>query len=205
MKLLIVDDSAMIRRSIHMAYEGGVFTDIQVAADGLLAVTVFKRQMPDVVTLDITMPHMDGLAAMSQMLEIKPDTTILVISALADHHTAIEALMRGANQFICKPFTAEELKDALDILLEEKAHVAPEPKPVREPSRVEGGMSSIHRLTRRVENTAVTNRGTQPSERDYPSGYVRPPSLHQRSTSEAVIKQRSFRDEYQLIQREERV
>jgi len=176
-----------------------------VAADGLLAVTVFKRQMPDVVTLDITMPHMDGLAAMSQMLEIKPDTTILVISALADHHTAIEALMRGANQFICKPFTAEELKDALDILLEEKAHVAPEPKPVREPSRVEGGMSSIHRLTRRVENTAVTNRGTQPSERDYPSGYVRPPSLHQRSTSEAVIKQRSFRDEYQLIQREERV
>jgi len=120
MKLLIVDDSAIIRRSINSAYEGTVFTDIQTATDGLLALSIFKKQQPDVVTLDITMPHMDGLAALSQIMELKPNTTVLVISALADHHTAIEALIRGANQFICKPFSSTELKDALDTLLEER-------------------------------------------------------------------------------------
>ena len=119
MKLLIVDDSALIRRSVNAAYSGSVFTEIKTASDGLLAVTLFREMLPDVVTLDITMPHMDGLAALGQMLEIKPNTTILVISALADHHTAIEALSRGAHQFICKPFDHDDLKEALDQLLED--------------------------------------------------------------------------------------
>ncbi len=119
MKLLIVDDSALIRRSVNAAYSGSVFTEITTASDGLLAITLFREIRPDVVTLDITMPHMDGLAALSQMLEIKPNTIILVISALADHHTAIEALSRGAHQFICKPFDHDDLKEALDHLLEE--------------------------------------------------------------------------------------
>ena len=80
MKLLIVDDSAMIRRAVANAYKGTVFTDVQTAADGLLALTVFKEQLPDVVTLDITMPYMDGLAALTQMLEIKPNTVVIAVN-----------------------------------------------------------------------------------------------------------------------------
>ena len=91
MKLLIVDDSSLVRETIIDAYQGSVFTDIQTASDGVLAVAAFKKQLPDIVTLDITMPHMDGLAALKKMLEIKANAKILVISALADHHTAIES------------------------------------------------------------------------------------------------------------------
>ncbi len=117
MKLLIVDDSAMVRRLIEAAYRGSVFTEIQTAADGILAVTMYKQFNPDVVTLDITMPHMDGLAALGQILEHNPNAKVLVVSALADHHTAIDSLKRGASQFICKPFSAEDLRLALDEVM----------------------------------------------------------------------------------------
>jgi len=120
MKLLIVDDSSLVRETIIDAYQGSVFTDIQTASDGVLAVAAFKKQLPDIVTLDITMPHMDGLAALKKMLEIKANAKILVISALADHHTAIESLTYGADQFICKPFTNEDLKEALDDILDDE-------------------------------------------------------------------------------------
>ena len=174
MKLLIVDDSAMIRRAINTAYQGSVFTDIQTAADGLLALTVFKRQLPDVVTLDITMPHMDGLAAMSQMLDVKPNTVILVISALADHHTAIESLMRGAHQFICKPFTADELKEALDNLLNENEDKISKGRqaPVMESDKaIEETMAHI------VKSSGAVQIKAHPNEEDYPSGYVTPPMV----------------------------
>ena len=117
MKLLIVDDSALVRRAIEAVYSGQKFTEIKTASDGLLAVSIYKEFAPDVVTLDITMPYMDGLAALTEMLEFNTRSKILVISALADHHTAIEALKRGADQFICKPFSDEDLKEALDDLV----------------------------------------------------------------------------------------
>ena len=100
MKLLIVDDSAMIRRAVTAAYEDSVFTEIETAADGMLAVSIFKEFRPDVVTLDITMPHMDGLAALSHMLKHRSNCQILVISALADRHTSVEALKRGAKPLV---------------------------------------------------------------------------------------------------------
>lgn len=179
MKLLIVDDSAMIRRSINEAYEGSVFTEIQTAADGLLAVTVFKALMPDVVTMDITMPHMDGLAAMSKMLEIKPDCIVLVVSALADHHTAIDALVRGANQFICKPFTADELKEALELLLEEDAKRVSAAKKERV-KKVEPQSSFTDRQERKHAMPVVKKMEPdikKPSVFDYPSGYVETPKV----------------------------
>jgi len=174
MKLLIVDDSVMIRRAVASAYKGTVFTDVKTAADGLLAMTVFKEQLPDVVTLDITMPYMDGLAALSQMLEIKPDTIVLVISALADNHTAIEALVRGAQQFIYKPFSSDDLKEALDTLLEDYEH------PVEvAPSEVESKHAEVLAQSEQFDEriSKVTQRAqTIPSAEHYPSGYVQPPA-----------------------------
>ena len=156
MKLLIVDDSAMVRRLIESAYKGTVFTDIKTAADGLLAVTIYKQFQPDIVTLDITMPHMDGLAALSQILEFNPQAKVLIVSALADHHTAIESLKRGAAQFICKPFTSDELRASLEEVMS--------------PSR--------SNRTRARSRRRRQGRGTEgtPSESDYPSGFVEPPA-----------------------------
>ena len=101
-------------------YSNTYFTEIETAADGMLAVAAFKKFLPDIVTLDITMPYLDGLSALTKMLEIKPDTSILTISALADHHTAIESLNLGAHQFICKPFTENDLNEALENIVSEK-------------------------------------------------------------------------------------
>ncbi|MEO0447458.1 MAG: response regulator [Verrucomicrobiota bacterium] len=122
MKLLIVDDSMMVRNSIERVFaDSRYFTDIKTAPDGVLALAQFQTFLPDVVTLDITMPNLDGLSTLDEMVKIHQDARILVISALADRHTAINAIKRGADLFICKPFTDEELKAALTELFESHA------------------------------------------------------------------------------------
>ena len=117
MKLLIVDDSLIIRRAIERTFNTPVFTEVRMASDGMCALAEFRKFRPDVVTLDITMPHLDGIAVLEEMISIKPDTRIMIVSALADDATGIEALTKGADQFICKPFTNEELTQALKEML----------------------------------------------------------------------------------------
>lgn len=117
-KLLIVDDSNIIRRKIERGVNIPALSVVGTAANGVEAVALFKRHKPQVVTMDLTMPEMDGLEAVSALLAIDPDAHILVVSALADKTTAIEAIRRGARGFICKPFTEKELNDALIELLE---------------------------------------------------------------------------------------
>ena len=119
MKLLIVDDSAIIRRSIERNLTGLAFTEVRVVADGLRAVEETRSFRPDVVTMDITMPNMDGLTAVEQIIREHPTTKILVVSALGDKHTAVEALKRGAEGFLLKPFTPDELRVAITEILEE--------------------------------------------------------------------------------------
>lgn len=119
MKLLIVDDSNIIRRSIHRTVTGqGDDLDIRTASNGVMALDVFREFLPDVITMDITMPEMDGLTCVEEILKLKPESRILVISALADKATAIEALKRGAEAFLCKPFTADELNQTIAEILE---------------------------------------------------------------------------------------
>lgn len=117
MKLLIVDDSMIIRRAIERTFSSSVFDEIVTAGDGVRALEEFQKLLPDVVTLDITMPHMDGIATLEEMLKVKPDAKIMIVSALADDATAIEALSKGADQFICKPFTTEDLIAAVNEML----------------------------------------------------------------------------------------
>lgn len=117
MKLLIVDDSAVMRRSIERSFHHSQFAEIHTASNGLLALALFKTFLPDVVTLDITMPQLDGIATLEEMLKVRGDTKIMIVSALADDATAIEALKKGAEQFICKPFTSDELNQALEEML----------------------------------------------------------------------------------------
>jgi two-component system chemotaxis response regulator CheY len=76
------------------------------------------RLQPTLVTMDLTMPEMDGAECVSQLVQRDPQLRILVISALADKLTAIEALERGASGFLCKPFTDRQLNDALRKLID---------------------------------------------------------------------------------------
>lgn len=116
MKMMIVDDSMVVRRKIERVNQLAVEKIIQ-AEDGQHAVQICHEEMPDLVTMDLTMPNMDGVECVKQLVAIKPDIRILVISALADKMTAIQAIKNGARGFVCKPFSEETLNTALQKLL----------------------------------------------------------------------------------------
>ena len=116
-RMLIVDDSRIIRRKIARSVNA---TDLEVvgrASNGLEAVEIFSREQPDLVTMDLTMPEMDGIECVEKLVNLDPTVRILVVSALADKATAIEALKKGANGFLCKPFSDEQLAAALAELM----------------------------------------------------------------------------------------
>lgn len=117
MKLLIVDDSLVIRNKINRNLLKR-FKSIGRASNGIEALSIFKVERPDFVTMDLTMPEMDGVECIKEIMAIKPATYILVISALADKATAVEALTLGANGFLCKPFTESQLGNAINKVLE---------------------------------------------------------------------------------------
>ena len=117
LRMMIVDDSNVMRRRIERSQQNDLLEVVGTAVNGLDAVTKFKQLMPDVMTLDLTMPEMDGIECVEHVIKIKPDVLILVVSALADKATAVEAIEKGANGFLCKPFTDRQLTDAIAELL----------------------------------------------------------------------------------------
>jgi len=116
MKLLVVDDSDMIRRAIGRIVSKPT-DEIRTAGDGLEALAIVETFDPDLITMDISMPHMDGLTCIEGILRVRPRARILVISALKDKPTAVEAIKRGAQGFLLKPFTAEALSSEIADLV----------------------------------------------------------------------------------------
>jgi two-component system chemotaxis response regulator CheY len=117
LKMLIVDDSNVIRRRIERCQQIEHLQVVGLASNGVEAIEVFRRTDPDVVTMDITMPQMDGIECVEQLVAIKPHVLILIISALADKATAVEAMEKGANGFLNKPFSDRQLNEALQELI----------------------------------------------------------------------------------------
>ena len=116
-KLLIVDDSNIMRRRIERSQQFEELTVVGTAGNGIEALEMFRKTDPDMVTMDLTMPQMDGIECISQLVQLKPAVRILVISALADKATAVEAMERGANGFLNKSFTDRQLNEAIAELM----------------------------------------------------------------------------------------
>lgn len=116
-KLMIVDDSNIMRRRIERSNQFDELELVGTASNGLEALEMFKKTDPDVVTMDLTMPQMDGIECISKLVVLKPAVRILVISALADKATAVEAMEKGANGFLNKPFTDRQLNEAIADLM----------------------------------------------------------------------------------------
>ena len=115
---MVVDDSNVIRRRIERANDLPAVEFVGAARNGVEALQLYDQLQPTLVTMDLTMPEMDGAACVEQLVARDPDLRILVISALADKLTAIEAIEKGACGFLCKPFTDRQLNDALRKLIE---------------------------------------------------------------------------------------
>jgi two-component system chemotaxis response regulator CheY len=118
MKLLIVDDSLIVRNSIERNVQHAEITEIYQADNGVAALQLFYQHQPELVTMDLTMPHLDGIACLKEIQNSGHSASILVISAINSHRTAMEAVARGACGFLVKPFTAHELVEALNDLIQ---------------------------------------------------------------------------------------
>src|SRR5690554_7675202 len=119
-KLMIVDDSNIMRRRIERSQQFEELEVVGTAGNGVEALELFKKTDPDVITMDLTMPQMDGIECIEKIVGIKPSVRILVISALADKATAVEAMEKGANGFLNKPFTDRQLNEAIAELIRER-------------------------------------------------------------------------------------
>lgn len=116
-KLMIVDDSNIIRNRIERSFNRTQIQVVAVAVNGVDALQKFQETRPDFVTMDLTMPQMDGLECIRRLVAQGTGVSILVVSALADKTTALQALQYGARGFICKPFGEEELVEAMHRLI----------------------------------------------------------------------------------------
>lgn len=111
-KVLIADDAAFMRmKSATLVRELGY--DVFEASDGAEAVVLYRHHHPDAVLMDITMPVMDGLEALTQILAAYPDAKIAMVTALGQQQVIMEAIRRGAKDFVVKPFDAERIESAL--------------------------------------------------------------------------------------------
>lgn len=115
--ILIVDDSNVVRNRIGRSSTSSNFTVVGTASNGLEALEQYKKHKPDLVTMDLTMPKVDGLECIKQIRALNKDTKILVVSALSDRATGLKSLQYGARGFICKPFTDDQLILALSKLV----------------------------------------------------------------------------------------
>jgi two-component system chemotaxis response regulator CheY len=122
MKILVVDDSSVMRNRIARIAGARRYEIVGLARNGQRALELLRGTRPDVVTMDLTMPEMDGVTCTQRIVAEMPTARILVVSALADKATAIAALKAGAIGFLLKPFGDAQLEEALLDLVQESAH-----------------------------------------------------------------------------------
>lgn len=112
-KVLITDDTAFMRMTLKNVIEKNGYEVVGEAGDGEDAIAKYRELRPDLVTMDITMPKMDGISAIKEIRKINPDAKIIVCSAMGQKPMVIEALNAGAKDFLVKPFDAERVIEAL--------------------------------------------------------------------------------------------
>lgn len=115
-RVLIVDDAAFMRMLLKDIITKAGYEVAGEAANGVEAVEKYKELKPDVVTMDITMPEMDGITAIKKIKEIDPNARIIVCSAMGQQAMVIEAIQAGAKDFIVKPFQHSRVIEALQKL-----------------------------------------------------------------------------------------
>ena len=119
-KLMVVDDSMVFRNRIARLATDPRLPRVQLVAmaeNGEEAIAQARHHRPDLVTMDLTMPRMDGPACLEVLREQLPEARILVVSALSDRATALKALAKGAHGFLLKPFSDDQMVQSLQELM----------------------------------------------------------------------------------------
>lgn len=112
-RVLVVDDAAFMRMMIKDILSKNDFEVVGEAANGQEAVEKYKELKPDLTTMDITMPEMDGISAVKEIKGLDPAAKIIMCSAMGQQAMVIEAIQAGAKDFIVKPFQPDRVVEAM--------------------------------------------------------------------------------------------
>lgn len=114
---MIVDDSVVMRKNLKALLTQGNHTVVYEASNGFQAYNEYADHMPDVVTMDITMPGINGIDAVKKIIKDFPSAKIIMISALDQRNMVFDALKNGAKHYIIKPVTAEKINSVIDRIM----------------------------------------------------------------------------------------
>jgi two-component system chemotaxis response regulator CheY len=112
-RVLIVDDAAFMRMMLKDILTKNGFEVVGEAVNGQDAIEKYNELQPDVVTMDITMPEMDGITAVKKIRAINPQAKIIMCSAMGQQPMVLEAIQSGAKDFIVKPFQADRVIESI--------------------------------------------------------------------------------------------
>lgn len=116
-KVLIVDDAAFMRMMIKDILEKNGFEVVGEANNGIKAIELYKKEKPDVVTMDITMPDMDGIEAVKEIKSIDSDAKVIMCSAMGQQTMVMDAIKAGAKDFIVKPFQPDRVLESINKVI----------------------------------------------------------------------------------------
>lgn len=116
-RILVVDDAAFMRMMIKDILRKGGYEIVGEAEDGAKAIEKYGELRPDLVTMDITMPDMDGIVAVKEIRKIDPEASIIMCSAMGQQAMVIDAIQAGAKDFVVKPFQPDRVLEAVRKIL----------------------------------------------------------------------------------------
>ncbi len=116
-RVLIVDDAAFMRMMIKNILTKNGYDVVAEAENGQIAVEMYKDFKPDLVTMDITMPEMNGIEGVKEILNIDPHANVIMCSAMGQQSMVMEAIQAGAKDFIVKPFQQDRILQAMERVL----------------------------------------------------------------------------------------
>ena len=108
-RILVVDDSSFLRNSLKKILEDHGYEVVGAAGNGLEAITKYKELKPDLVTMDIIMPQMNGLEALKLLKAVDPNACVVIVSSMSAKQSVTDCIQAGAKNYILKPFEAQKV------------------------------------------------------------------------------------------------
>jgi len=116
-RILVVDDAAFMRMMIKNILTKNGFEVVGEAENGDMAVKMYQELKPDLITMDITMPEMDGITGVKEIRKLDPKARIIMVSAMGQQAMVMEAIQAGAKDFIVKPFQQDRVIQAIERVM----------------------------------------------------------------------------------------
>jgi two-component system chemotaxis response regulator CheY len=112
-RVMVVDDAVFMRMKLKDILEKGGFEVVAEAQNGIEAIEKYKAEKPDLITMDITMPEMDGIQALKSIKALNPGVKVIMCSAMGQQSMVMDAIQAGASDFLVKPFQTDRVLQSM--------------------------------------------------------------------------------------------